>query len=84
MNARHRNILSALFASPVPRSLACRDVESLLRALGCEKTEGEGSGVAYGRDGKSVAFHRPHPGKEMKRYQIKEIRGFLEDIGVRP
>lgn len=84
MNARHRKTLAAIFASPIPRSLTCRDVESLLHALECEKTEGNGSGVAYGRNGKSVAFHRPHPGKEIKQYQIKEIRGFLEDIGVQP
>ncbi len=84
MNAKHKKTLAAIFASPIPRSLTCRDVESLLRALECEKTEGDGSGVAYGRGGKSVAFHRPHPGKEIKRYQIKEIRGFLEDIGVKP
>jgi predicted RNA binding protein YcfA (HicA-like mRNA interferase family) len=84
MNAKHGKTLAAIFAPSIPRSMACRDVESLLRALGCEKTEGEGSGVAYGRDGKSVVFHRPHPGKELKRYQIKEIRGFLGDIGVKP
>ena len=84
MNAKHRKTLAALFASPIPRSLTCREVESLLRALLCERTEGDGSGVAYDRGGKSVTFHRPHPGKELKRYQIKEIRDFLADIGVRP
>ena len=83
MNAKHKKTLAAIFTSPIPRSLAYRDVDSLLRALECKKTEGKGSGVAYGRDGKSVTFHRPHPGNEMKQYQIKEIRGFLEDIGVK-
>lgn len=84
MNPKQKKTLTAIFASPISRSLACRDIESLLKALHCTKTEGDGSAVAYGRDGKSVTFHRPHPGKEMKMYQIKVIRGFLEDIGVKP
>jgi hypothetical protein len=30
------------------------------------------------------AFHRPHPAKEAKRYQVREVRNFLTRIGVRP
>lgn len=82
MNPKHKKTLAAIFASPIPRSLTCRDVESLLRALECTKTEGDGSAVTYGRDGKGVSFHRPHPGREMKQYQIKLVRTFLVNIGV--
>ena len=84
MNAKHKKTLAAIFALPVPRSLLCRDAESLLRALDCWKVEGDGSAVTYGQYNKKVAFHRPHPGKELKGYQIKLIRGFLSDIGVKP
>jgi hypothetical protein len=28
--------------------------------------------------------HRPHPGKEAKKYQIEEIRRWLETQGVKP
>ena len=27
-------------------------------------------------------FHRPHPGRTAKRYQIKDARAFLAAIGV--
>jgi hypothetical protein len=29
-------------------------------------------------------FHRPHPGKEAKQYQVRAARRFLERLGVRP
>lgn len=82
MNAKHRKTLASIFAMPVSRSLAFRDIESLLQALGCEKIEGPGSAVGYQKDGRHIGFHRPHPGKEAKAYQIKLVRGFLQDIGV--
>lgn len=84
MNAKHRKTLAALFASPVPRTLAFRDIESLLRAVGCEALEKPGSAVGFSKDGRNVGFHRPHPGKEAKGYQIREARDFLMRIGVRP
>lgn len=74
----------ALFASPVPRTLAFRDIESLLRAVGCRVKEGPGSAVDFILENKGVAFHRPHPGKEAKSYQIKDARDFLRRIGVEP
>ncbi len=28
--------------------------------------------------------HRPHPGKEAKPYQLRDVRQFLEGLGVTP
>jgi hypothetical protein len=28
--------------------------------------------------------HRPHPGKEAKRYQVEEAREMLERLGIKP
>ena len=36
------------------------------------------------KDGEVEMFHRPHPTKEAKRYQIRAVRAFLELIGVAP
>lgn len=84
MNAKHRKTLAALFASPVPRTLTFRDIESLLRAAGCSVKEGPGSAVDFIFEGKSAAFHRPHPQKEAKPYQVRDARDFLRRIGVEP
>ncbi len=84
MNSRHRKTLEAVFARPVPASLVWADIEALLIALGCELIEGRGSRVAFKRDGLRADFHRPHPGKEAKPYQVRDAREFLEALGVRP
>jgi hypothetical protein len=84
MNAQHRKTLQALFASSVPRTLEWRRIEMLFVAVGCEMIEGSGSRVAFKRDGLRADFHRPHPGKEAKPYQIRAAREFLEALGVTP
>ncbi len=82
MNAKHKKTLAALFAQPIPKSLAYRDVAALLKALDCIQFEAEGSRVVFARETSKVLLHRPHPGKEVKDYQIKKIKAFLEEIGV--
>lgn len=84
MNTKHRKTLEAVFASPVPHALEWRRIEALLISLGCEIIEGNGSRVAFKRDGRRADFHRPHPGKEAKPYQIRLAREFLESLGVTP
>jgi hypothetical protein len=84
MNSRHRRTLAAVFAHPTSSNIAWDDVEALLTAAGCRKIEGSGSRVKFENKGLIAAFHRPHPAKEAKKYQVEDARQFLEKIGVRP
>ncbi|NML76897.1 type II toxin-antitoxin system HicA family toxin [Rhizobium sp. S-51] len=84
MNNRQRKTLLAIFTDPVSGSIAWADVESLMLAAGCVLIEGSGSRVRFEKDGRLAFFHRPHPEKEAKRYQIRDARRFLDDLGVRP
>lgn len=84
MNNRQKKTLLAIFTDPVPGSIAWADVESLLISVGCVVIEGNGSRVRFERDGRLAFFHRPHPEKEAKRYQIRDARRFLDDLGVKP
>jgi HicA toxin of bacterial toxin-antitoxin, len=84
MNSRHRKTLEAVFAEPTKTNLAWAAVEALLIAAGCELIEGSGSRVKFSHGSETVSFHRPHPGKEAIRYQVKDARALLEKIGVRP
>jgi hypothetical protein len=84
MNATHRKTLIAIFTDPVPRSLEWRRIEALLRVIGCQVIEGEGSRVRFEKNGIIGTFHRPHPAKEAKHYQVRDARQFLEDLGVKP
>lgn len=40
--------------------------------------------MRFEKDGEVETFHRPHPTKEAKRYQIRAARAFLQKIGVTP
>lgn len=84
MNATHRKTLEAVFADPVSKSLEWRRIEALLVAVGCRVIEGNGSRVRFEKDGHIAAFHRPHPAKEAKPYQVRDARLYLENLGVKP
>lgn len=84
MNSKQARTLKAVFANPVSATLAWADIESLLVAAGARVIEGDGSAVRFECNGRIARFHRPHPAKEAKRYQVKDARAFLESIGVIP
>jgi hypothetical protein len=52
--------------------------------LGAEVIEGDGSRVSFILKGEKADFHRPHPGKEAKRYQVRNASDFLTRAGVQP
>jgi hypothetical protein len=60
------------------------EIEALLFALGGQLHEREGSRIKITIKGEQWRCHRPHPGKEAKRYQVEEIRELLERIGEQP
>lgn len=82
MNTKHRKTLTAIFTRPTPASIAFGDIESLVLALGGAVVEREGSRVKIELHGIQWRCHRPHPGKEAKRYQVEEARELLERAGV--
>jgi hypothetical protein len=84
MNKSHRNTLEAIFAQPAPAVLEWRRIESLFVALGAQTIEGNGSRVRFALNGIIATFHRPHPAKEAKHYQVRDARTFLENAGVKP
>ncbi len=83
MNTRHKKTLSALLANPISKTIPFRDAEALLLAVGCHIREGNGSRVSFVRDGMIWPTHRPHPQKEMRSYQVKELRDYLAALGVK-
>ena len=81
MNKRHRDTLDKVFQTPVPASLAWRDIEALFLAVGARTVEGSGSRVRFELQGVVATFH---PGKEAKPYQVRDARCFLEQAGIKP
>jgi hypothetical protein len=84
MKAKHAKTLRAIFAKPTSASVAFADIEALIVGLGGDVREGEGSRVTLQLGDTLKNAHRPHPGKEARKYQVEEIRTWLAQQGVKP
>lgn len=84
MKSSHRKTLGLVFGRHVPTSLKWQHVEALFLALGAKAIEGRGSRVRFELNSVVATFHRPHPHKEAKPYQVRDARKFLEQAGVKP
>ncbi len=74
MNAKHRKTLIAICQEPTLKQLEWKAIEALFVAVGAEVIEGRGARVRFHKDGEIGTFHRPHPKKEAKPYQVKDAR----------
>lgn len=79
--AKHRRVLADIFEKKA--NILWSDVESLLRSLGAEITEGRGSRVRIALNGVRAVFHRPHPGKETDRGAVASMARFLREAGIK-
>jgi hypothetical protein len=68
MNTKHRKTLEIIFKTPTSGNLEWRKIESLFITLGATVIEGNGSRVSFVLNNEKGDFHRPHLGKEAKRY----------------
>ena len=82
MKTKHRKTLAAIIAKPAKANIKFSDIESLIKALGGEVREGEGSRVVLELSGTREYAHRPHPGKETKKYMVERIREWLIGLEV--
>lgn len=82
MNKKQRKTYEALFTNPIRRNIVWDDVVSLIEALGGNVIQGDGSRVRFSLNGISLNIHSPHPQKELKRYQVKDVRTFLLKAGI--
>lgn len=84
MISKQKRTLASIFKDPVPASMVWKDNESLLISAGADIIEGNGSRVRFHKGGVIASFHRPHPRKEAKPYQVRDARTFLKQSGVEP
>ena len=84
MNSKQAKTLKAVFGAPTSANVEWAAIERLLVSISCEIVEGSGSRVTFIYQGHVESFHRPHPAKEAKRYQVRQAKDFLVRIGIRP
>jgi len=84
MNKKHQKTLDTIYSRSVPKTLAWKRIETLFIALGAKVIEGRGSRVRFELNSIVATFHRPHPQKEAKPYQVRDAKHFLEQAGIKP
>jgi hypothetical protein len=84
MKAKHRRILEAIFAIPTRGGIVFSAIEALVIAIGGDVREGEGSRIVFELKGSRKYLHRPHPGKEAKKYQVEELREWFRQLEIIP
>ncbi len=84
MSTRHRRTLEAVFRDPVSATIVWDDVERMLVHHGAIIRERSGSRIEVALSGLRLNFHRPHPQKEAKQYQIREVRALLTEVDITP
>lgn len=83
MNSKHKKTLEVIFAVPTCKTVEWNRIEALFVALGAETIEGRGSRVRFVINNTIGTFHRPHPSKDAKPYQVEDDRAFLFAAGVK-
>ncbi len=84
MNSKHRKTLDAIFQEPTLGNIIFADIEALIVALGGAVSERSGSRIKITLQNEQWHCHRPHPGKEARRYQVEEARELLRRVGIEP
>lgn len=82
MNNKHKKILQQIFQNPVQAGIVWKDIEAMLKALGAEVTEGNGSRVRIALNDVRAVFHRPHPQKETDKGAVASMRRFLKEANI--
>lgn len=82
MNAKNNKTLKSIYERPIPANILWADIESLLRSVGAEISEGAGSRVRVKLNNERAVFHRPHPERITDRGAVNSVRRFLENAGV--
>lgn len=84
MNSKQKKTLNAIFADPVRSDVEWDAIEKLLKALGAELSEGNGSRVRVLLNGVKAIFHRPHHKKEADKGALRSVKRFLITAGEQP
>jgi hypothetical protein len=80
--SKHQRTLEAVFEKRA--NIPWPEIESMLKSLGAEISEGRGSRVRIALRGVRAVFHRPHPQKETDRGAVASMRRFLTEAGIEP
>lgn len=84
MKRKYQRTLELVYSRPASGNVRWTDIEALLRELGAEFEEREGSRLEVYLFGVVRVFHRPHPSPDTDKGAVAAVRKWLEDNGVKP
>ena len=84
MNKKQRRSLEKIFEKPERSDILWNDIESLLKTLGAEISEGRGSRIRVALNDVRAVFHRPHPERVTNKGAVRSVRRFFLESGVKP
>lgn len=67
------------------KNLTVANLDTLMQQHNCQKcSSGRGSGLRYvhTETKRVLTFDGPHPEKEVKRFHVKKVVGFLQELGL--
>jgi len=82
VNSKQKKILTCIFHDPVLKNIKWANVKSLIISLGGIVEQGNGSRIRIVFNDLSLNIHTPHPGNELKPYQVRAFRKLLKDQGL--
>jgi hypothetical protein len=83
VNTKQKKVYEAIFKNPVQSDIEWQEIENLLKSLGANISEGNGSRVRIELNGQRAVFHRPHPERVTDKGAVKSMRRFLDNAGVK-
>lgn len=79
-------LLGRLFQNPYPRDFTYGELLTLMKQCGYQVRQGNDSRISFGPTavGNRLFLHAPHGATEnaLKKYQIEQIKAFLEKEGL--
>lgn len=84
MKRKHKKTLELIFSRPTSANIKWSDIESLLKELGAEISEREGSRVGVFLFSEVRVFHRPHPSPDTDKGAVASLRKWFSDNEVTP
>ena len=81
--AKHAKTLQRLLARPTPTNITWDEVIGLLKHLGFEAKNNDGSRRRFCQPvtGLVISLHQPHPQPEIKQYVARQLAELLKDYG---
>ena len=83
MSKNHQRIFARIFEKPDREDIDWNDFINLLEYLGASIRQQGGSAHGIKLNGEYAVFHKPHPGHTIYLSDLKRIRKYLTNAGIK-